>query len=126
MKDKQRQRVYNWEESQWWWKLSEKDMMMDTVKEVEDYVRFLLDGRGLEVTPGYGRRRGGAFGYQIRMPKFTRHPAYICHEVAHCEAGVSGHGAQFMKTYIRLLTKAGLGLENATRMSAIDCGIEVS
>lgn len=122
-RDYQRARVYAWEREVGL-VVDDADRLM-TLRECEDLADAML-GRTCYVRDGRGRRRGATVGVRaISLPRWTRQPAYVAHEVAHLTT-TDSHGPRFMRRYIDLLVEH-LGLSRTQlEASAVDCGVEVA
>lgn len=71
------------------------------------------DGRGRRSAGALGRNWSTGRGYykgEIRMPKWSRSQAVLCHELAHLVVGRdnAGHGSAFAAVVVYLLDKAGV------------------
>jgi putative metallohydrolase (TIGR04338 family) len=68
--------------------------------------RYPRAARPPRVTDGRSRRRGGAYGRELRMPRSTRNKPYLLHELAHYlvpAAGRPAHGWEYAECYLYLV-----------------------
>jgi putative metallohydrolase (TIGR04338 family) len=82
---------------------------VDKIARSRYWRRTLGMPRGIAVRDGRGRRNAGAFGSAIiKLPRWSRHPLVILHEMAHCatdKSDTSAHGATFCRNFLGLVKR---------------------
>jgi putative metallohydrolase (TIGR04338 family) len=116
LRDSQRQRVYNAENTQ------PRGRAMPTVPEMQRYVdritstqwwqrRYPRAATAIQVRPGHGRRHACAYssGEAIAMPRSLRSEMVVLHELAHsanmrqAPGAYADHGWEFVVIYLDLV-----------------------
>lgn len=128
-RDFQRSRVYRWEQTCVW----PQDRVRPNTLSLEECARLVERAYPHTtliptVSDGRGRRRGGGSKYKIKLPRWTRFPAYVLHECAHGTKPREdeAHGPEFVATLIELLVALeGYDLTQLLR-SARTSGVKVA
>lgn len=117
VRDMQRSKLYKAEQA---WRAAIGDKQFPTklaawafIERVErsKWFRRTYGVRKFNVHDGRGRTSAAAWGSRnITLPRWSRTPAVILHEIAHCvtntehgQVGVAGHGWQYAHEYLRLV-----------------------
>lgn len=124
-RDTQRKRVYDSEREAFTYEapvfgdLAETQGFVDEVVGSRWWVGRYAAPVVVTVEDGRGRRRGGASGSHISLPRWTRMKWYALHELAHLVTSpmVAPHGPEFCREYLALVSR-WLGREAATTLRA--------
>lgn len=125
-RDYQRQRLYDWENSQWWYQVHHREATHHlTIEQMEVLARHLT-GQRIRVLPGKRRVQAAGCPYRkaIWMPRWARTRVIFAHELAHTQC-YDMHGPQFVARYLLLLHRMIEINPIVNRMSAIDSGLDV-
>ena len=122
-RDNQRSKVYNWEDT-----LSHTQMTLAACEALANKMRAVYGLGPVLVKDGRGTRRARAFGSSISLPSWARTNIIVLHETAHTIDAWDNpsHGPVFMRIYIDLLTRSGVGTNRELTKSAKATGIKVA
>jgi putative metallohydrolase (TIGR04338 family) len=138
-RDYQRQRVYNAERktSMYCWNAVSKDLPTADWQTLLKYVadmnmkpwwkeRFGRFCPTIHVTDGRRQRRATGGWGAIHMPKWSRSPLIICHEIAHAVGSYSDrHGPKFCEKFLWIVYhQMGDAAYQELRMAFISGGVE--
>lgn len=117
LRDTQRQKVYNWENTTFAGKHGETLTLNECTALVHKALRRYGIRSTVPVKDGRGHRwaRGGS--HEIELPKWARNPVVVIHEAAHAvvdflerrhDVQVAAHGPEFVRVYVSLLDVFGV------------------
>ncbi len=110
-RDTQRQAVYRWESSIFTRDTCGSLLSLAACQELVNaaWRRYLPITRVPRVLDGRARRRGCWDGWDVRLPRATRHAFYVLHEVAHglldwhmTDTTYAAHGPEFARLLMEL------------------------
>lgn len=121
MTDSQRQAVYDWERSLPQWE-SHGSLTLDECKALVARVwADYLPSRAMPpVHDGRGRRKAGGASWGVFLPRWSRSPMVVLHEVAHALTMTSTdwHGPEFATTCLELWARSVPGFDKAAARKA--------